>query len=264
MKWVKWIIFTFAIGWAAVIGLFIIVNLIDLTADFNKMSKKEVTAASLDYLETKYNEEFSILDISYSRPRGDDHGTFTVEAIPVKQPEISLHIRANERMEEPVDDYIEMKWRRDAKEMLRPVIDKLFPERLGYFVNIGYQPEAAEHLKADTYEQSALPREHNLYLFIYPYRDNLEEHLDEEYKKFYELYQYMNTHPLGEFSIGINYLNTKNQEEEAKRFEYEDLHNQKVIYYFNLDTRTTSHQQALKSVDGPGDMAEFGHFPYKN
>ncbi|WP_390287627.1 hypothetical protein [Ureibacillus sp. GCM10028918] len=68
-------------------------------------------AAAERYLEEKYEEEFVIDTSSFSKPLGNDMGTYKIDSHPTKNPKLTVRISIDEEMRPISDNYLDMKWR---------------------------------------------------------------------------------------------------------------------------------------------------------
>lgn len=263
MKMIKWSL----IGMGIAAALIALVFIVGFGLEFLQYSKAEssseinkVEKEALKYLSDKYGEAFDIREVRYSRQLGEKEGAYTIEANPAAEKHLLFFIQMGEDMEQPEDDYKENKWRQEAKESLRPIMDQLFPERFGYMVNTNIMNEENYSIH-DTYAKIAQeqPNANSLYVFIYPFSERFTEETEsKELERLFEMYKHMRSLGLKDFSIRVEYLQkTASTTAEAAEFDYQEASKQQAFYIFDLDTRGG---EKTKDLQTPEELKPFGRF----
>ncbi len=266
MKIIKW----FAIGMATIAGLFTLLLFIGFGSEFlhyswaeSRGQTKKMEKATVNYLSEKYKESFEIREVRYSRPFGDKEGTYTIEVNPAEKKHLLFFVHVREHFKQPQDNYKEEKWRQEAKELLRPLVNQWFPQRFGYMVNMDIENEEKYSIY-DAYAKivQEQPNKYSLYVFIYPYINEFTDEIEEkEMNRLFELYKYMQSLELKDFLLNVQYLQTTDPPTaEAAEFEYEEVKNQQTLYIFELDTRELANQEKIQAIRAPEDLLSFGRF----
>jgi hypothetical protein len=194
-------------------------------------SKAEKTAEKS--LEKKYGEDFVIDEASFSKPLGDDIGTYRIDAHPANSPKLTVRISVTEDMEAMSDDYLEMKWRAELNDQFGSIYTELYGTRkkYSYMVNASF-PENAQtkYNKSNTYQ------------------DIFEQDQELEY-----------------FSIDINYFNKKLQQEISsidKKLNYNDFSSKHLklrdyVFHFSYDSGDGGDKNRLDELKSSADLKQY-------
>ncbi|HYK71841.1 MAG TPA: hypothetical protein VEV44_01750 [Pseudoneobacillus sp.] len=83
------------------------------------------------YLETKYDNEFVIKDISFDFFH---NGIYHAYAHIMDQPGFTFYVGQNPYTKRIEDSYVSEIWQKQAKEELGPIVEKFFPDKINYSV----------------------------------------------------------------------------------------------------------------------------------
>lgn len=228
-------------------------------------SKAEKVAES--YLEEKYNEKFVIDDSSFSKPLGDDLGTYRIDSHPSKKPALTIRVEVTEDMEPISDDYLDMKWRVELNEEFGLVYKELYGniENYSYMVNVSFPDEAYSNFNiSSTYQEIFQQEHHNIgnIIFANLILDSSIE-MDQQLGKAYELIQHLKEQELEYFSIDINYYNENiNISSEDKKLAYNDFSNRHLdqryyVFRFSFDSRDEESKRRLDAIKSANDLQEY-------
>lgn len=222
--------------------------------------------AAEKHLEEKYEEDFIIEEASFSKPLGDKTGIYNIDALPKKNPDLTVHISVTEDMQPLSDDYLDMKWREELNEQFRTVYRELYGslEKYSCMVNVFFPDEAYTKYNISNTYQDVYEQEHknigNI-IFANVLLQSPNE-MDQQLYKVYELIQYMIDKELEYFSIQIEYYNDKlkdNISAKDKKLDYNDfsnkhLNNRDYVFQFSYDSRDETSKEKLDNIKSATDL----------
>jgi hypothetical protein len=230
-------------------------------------SKAEKTAEKS--LEKKYGEDFVIDEASFSKPLGDDIGTYRIDAHPANSPKLTVRISVTEDMEAMSDDYLEMKWRAELNDQFGSIYTELYGTRkkYSYMVNASF-PENAQtkYNKSNTY-QDIFEQDHtgigNI-VFANVLLTSSNE-MDQQLDLVYQLIQHLKDQELEYFSIDINYFNKKLQQEISsinKKLNYNDFSSKHLklrdyVFHFSYDSGDGGDKNRLDELKSSADLKQY-------
>ncbi|MDN3017162.1 murein transglycosylase [Paenibacillus sp. BSR1-1] len=235
---------------------------------FPLISSKAEKAAE-KHLEEKYNEDFVIDGSSFSKPLGDDAGTYRIDSHPKKNPNLTVHISVTEDMEPMSDDYLDMKWRAELNKQFGSVYKGLYEshEHYSYMVNVSFPEETFTKYNISNTYQEIFEQEHkgignivfaNVML-------NSSNEMDDQFEKVYKLLQYLKAQELEYFSIDINYFNEKLElkiSDKDKKLNYQAFLNKHLksrdyLFHFSYDSRDEVSKKKLEDIKSSGDLKQY-------
>jgi hypothetical protein len=230
-------------------------------------SKAEKTAEKS--LEKKYGEDFVIDESSFSKPLGDDTGTYRIDAHPANSPKLTVRISVTEDLEPLSDDYLEMKWRAELNEQFSSIYTELYGtrENYSYMVNASFPDNAqTKYNKSNTY-QDIFEQDHNgigNIVFANVLLTSSNE-MDHQLDLVYKLMQHLKGQELEYFSIDINYFNEKLQQEisaKDKKLNYNDFSNKHLklrdyVFNFSYDSRDDGDKNKLEQLKSSADLKQY-------
>ncbi|MFT9847247.1 hypothetical protein [Aneurinibacillus sp. REN35] len=244
--------------------------LFDFLIHKKKYNNSEIQQIVSQYLQDKYKEKFIIGEVTYSRPLGDKGGTYYIDAMPERNKNLRFGVIDNEEMTSPSDDYKEAKWRDEARNEIKPLIDRLYPDKFGFMVNVGADEEIKDKYSVNIpYYQIKREQSKELeeYLFIYPYKTVTPQNVNKEMEKLFEIYQYLKMKNIKGFKIQVRYVNEKIKEEvtmkesEKNGLEsYENTYRERFCYFFNLDVQMKPEEAKVQAIHSASDLLPFGRF----
>ncbi|NOU89021.1 hypothetical protein GC102_25210 [Paenibacillus sp. LMG 31460] len=121
---------------------------------------------AIAHLKASFKEDFVIDAVTYSKPFGDDKGSYDITAHPTKKQEIKLRMTVSQDFKMNQESFKETMWRYDTNLEYVPLIGALSPGFSSYAVNAHIPEELI-----------------NKYLVETPYSDirKLHENVTEEY-----------------------------------------------------------------------------------
>ncbi|MHC0037002.1 hypothetical protein [Pseudoneobacillus sp. C159] len=200
-----------------IIGIFALLPLVGFGIYFFDLLYYQAKTGSaeksaLSYMEKKYNEKFVVDLADYSKALGDDTGWFTIDVHPVKKPEISIRLSANENFQIDHDDYSEMKWRNDAILEYRKLLQPFFPNLADMYVN----PTIPESIRdqyglSDTYQTilSHASNQVSEYVHIVTFANSTKFTEEVEWEKLYGLSSVLMQRQIKEWTIQLIYYPEK-------------------------------------------------------
>jgi hypothetical protein len=230
-------------------------------------SKAEKVAVK--HLEEKYKEDFVIDESSFSKPLGDDMGTYRIDSHPVKNPKLTVRISVSEDMQPLSDDYLHMKWRAELNEQFGAVYKELYGsvENYSYMVNVSFPDEANSKYNISNNYQEIFEHEHkgmgNI-VFANVLLSSSNE-MDNQLDQAYQLIHYLKDQELQYFSIEIIYYNEnlkKDISETDKKLSYRDFSNQHLkrrdyVFDFSYDSRNEGDKQKLEAIKTSNDLKQY-------
>jgi hypothetical protein len=233
---------------------------------FPLISSKAEKAAEL-YIEEKYDEDFDINKSSFSKPLGDDMGTYRIESHPSKNPKLTVHIHVDEDMEPTSDDYLDVKWRADLNNDFAGVYKKLYGtvENYSYMVNVYFPEEAyTKYNISSTYQEILQQEHHNIGNIVFA---NViltsSNEIDQQLTKLFELIQHLKNQELEYFSIDIEFFNEKiSISAKDKKLDYNNFSNKHLddrdyVFRFAYDSRDGESQRKLNDIKSGSDLEEY-------
>lgn len=193
-------------------------------------------------LEEKYQEEFHVKSMKYSKAFGDDSGVYYVQVAPKENKDISFQVGASEkgRLLDEDDEYEEASWRSEANKEWKPIMEKLGVTN--YVVNIGVNQDIKKQYKHHvTYEtvrkEHATQTEEYIYMADYqkPFNVNKEE------QRLKELITILQERNLRGFSIEWIYYKRNLKGNPLT------LRGEKWDYLWRLDTRNKNNLEELQN-----------------
>lgn len=228
-------------------------------------SKAETTADK--YLEEKYDEEFVIDESSFSKPLGDDMGTYNIDSHPKKNPKLTVSISVNEDMQPISDDYLDMKWRAELNEQFGSIYKELYGnlENYSYMVNVSFPDEAFTKYNISNTYQEVFEKEHkgigNIIFTNVLLNDSNE--MDHQLDKVYNLIEYLKEQDLEYFTMYINYYNEKLEQaisNKDKKLSYHDFSNKHLkdrAFVFDFDTKSVEDKKMLEDISSSEDLEQY-------
>lgn len=190
--------------------------------------------------------------------------------MPERNKNLRFRVVDNEDMPSPSDDYKESKWREEAREEIKPLIDRLYPDKFGCMVNVGADEEIKDKYSVHIpYSQIKKEQSEKVeeYLFIYPYKTVTPQNVNKEMEKLFEMYQYVKAQNSKGFKIQVRYANeqikkevTMKESEKGSFENYENTYREQFGYFFNLDTRMKPEEDKVKAIRSANDLLPFGRF----
>ncbi|KAA9022667.1 murein transglycosylase [Niallia endozanthoxylica] len=235
---------------------------------FPLISHKAEKAAE-KHLEAKYSEDFIIEQSTFSKPLGDDWGTYRIDSHPAKDPELTVRLSISEDMQPMSDDYLDMKWRKELNEQFSSIYKELYStvENYSYMVNVSFLDEAYTQYNIHNTYQEILGQDHegigniifsNVLL-------NSSNEMDQQLDKAYKLIQYLQDQELKYFSIQIEYYDEKLHHElsaKEKKLNYNDFSNKfwdDRVFRFNYsyDSSDENSKKELDNIKDPADLKQY-------
>ncbi|WP_050180251.1 hypothetical protein [Domibacillus robiginosus] len=235
---------------------------------FPLISSKAEKAAE-KHLEEKYNEDFVIDESSFSKPLGDDMGTYQIDSHPVKDPKLTVRISVTEDMQPISDNYLDMKWRAELNEQFGSIYKKLYEslENYSYMVNVSFPDETYTKYNISNTYQEIIEREHkgigniifaNVLL-------NTSNEMDYQLNKVYKLIQYLKNQELEYFTIKIEYFNENLEQEisdKDKKLDYNDFSNKHLksrdyLFDFSYDSKDEWSKKKMEDIKSSDDLKQY-------
>jgi len=235
---------------------------------FPLISHKAEKAAE-KYLEEKYGEEFIMEESTFSKPLGDDLGTYRIDSHPAKNPQLTVRISISEDMHPMSDDYLDMKWREELNKQFGVIYQELYGsvENYSYMVNVSFPDEAYTQYNIHNTYQEIFEQEHtgigniifsNVLL-------NSSNEMDQQLEKTYKLIQYLKEQELEYFSVQIEYYNEKLTHEisaKDKKLDYNSFSNKFLkdrvfCFDYSYDSNNDNSIKQLADIKYPADLKQY-------
>ncbi|MGG1679507.1 murein transglycosylase [Neobacillus sp. NRS-1170] len=235
---------------------------------FPLISSKAEKAAE-KHLEEKYNEDFVIEGSSFSKPLGDDVGTYRIDSHPKKKPNLTVIISVTEDMEPMSDDYLDKKWRAELNKQFGSVYKGLYEshENYSYMVNVSFPEETYTKYNISNTYQEIFDQEHKGIgnIIFANVTLNSSNEMDHQLDKVYKLIQYLMAQELEYFSIDINYFNEKLEQEifdKDKKLNYQAFLNKHIksrdyLFHFSYDSSDEVSKKKLEGIKSSGDLKQY-------
>ncbi|WP_223589014.1 murein transglycosylase [Neobacillus bataviensis] len=235
---------------------------------FPLISSKAEKAAE-KHLEEKYNEDFVIDESSFSKPLGDDVGTYRIDSHPKKNPNLTVRISVTEDMEPMSDDYLDMKWRAELNKQFGLVYKGLYDslENYSYMVNVSFPDETYTKYNISNTYQEIYEQEHKGIgnIIFANVTLNSTNEMDHQLDKVYKLIQYLMAQELKFFSIEINYFDEKLEQEisdKDKKLNYQAFLNKHLksrdyLFHFSYDSSDEVSKKKLEDIKSSGDLKQY-------
>ncbi|MDN4494358.1 murein transglycosylase [Ureibacillus aquaedulcis] len=247
----------------------LIIGLVLFDYIYFPLISSKAEAAAERYLEKKYEEEFIIDESSFSKPLGDDMGTYRIDSHPSKNPKLTVRITVDEDMEPVSDNYLDMKWREELNKLFGPVYKELYgsAEKYSFMVNVSFPPKAYVKYNISNNYKEILKEDHEgigniifANVLLTPSK-NMKLQLE----KAYNLIQYLKKQELEYFTINIDYFNEKLENEISendKSLDYSSflnkhLQNRDYVFNFSYDSRYEGDKQKLEDIKSAKDLEQY-------
>lgn len=235
---------------------------------FPLISSKAEKAAE-KHLEKKYNQDFVIDESHFSKPLGDDMGTYQIDSHPTKNPKLTVHISVNEDMHPLSDDYLDMKWRAELNEQFGSIYKELYGslENYSYMVNVSFPDETYTKYNISNTYQEIFEKEHkeigNIIFANVLLKTSNE--MDNQLDKVYKLMQHLKNQELEYFTIKIEYYNESLEREisnKDKKLDYNDFSNKHLksreyLFDFFYDSRDEGTKKRLGDIKSSNDLKQY-------
>ncbi|WP_338452903.1 murein transglycosylase [Niallia oryzisoli] len=225
--------------------------------------------AAEEYLEEKYGEDFIIEESTFSKPLGDDTGSYHIDSHPEKNPKLTVRISVSEDMKPMSDDYLDMKWRAELNEQFGSVYKKLYGSivNYSYMVNVSFPDEAyTKYNIHNTYQEIFEQKHKGIGNIIFAnVLLNSSNEMDQHLEKVYELIQYLKVQDLEYFTVQIEYYNEKvSREISAKdrmlgynHFSNKYLDDRDFIFNYSYDSMDENSINQMEAIKLPADLKQF-------
>jgi len=196
-------------------GLIVILVIpLGLFADYfyyEKVKIHEVKKGMVSELSSTYGDRFMVREISYGKALGDEAGTYTAEVYPEGNKGLEFQVILSEDGKIISESYKESKWRSEAIESWKPVMNKF--GITSYAVNIHIPDEiAVKYDLEDTYLD--LYQKHKDVMDEYLFIAQIEKSFDKkkETARVMEMTNYALQRKLRYFSIDWTYYENGNKD----------------------------------------------------
>jgi len=229
----------------------------------------KANAVAEKFLEEQYGEDFVIDENEFSKPLGDDTGTYQIRAHPVANPDLTIRISVTEDMEPIWDDYLEIKWRADLNEQFGSIYKEVYgtAESYSYMVNVSF-PEStySDYSITNTYQDIFVQEHSGISNIVFANVIlNSSNDMDYQLDLAYELVQHLKSQELNYFSIEITYYNEKLQHavtDQDKNLNYyafsnKFLKDREYVLDFYSDSMDKESIKKLDQLISPTDLKQY-------
>jgi hypothetical protein len=218
------------------------------------------------YIEDKYNEDFIIEDVHYSKQLGHHSGEYHITAYSNSNKDVYFQINDQQNMTSPEDNYLENKWRIELNKEVQALIKNTYSSHFNLMVNFVFPPTAISQYSAkDSYQlivkEETGKVENYVYLNIL---NNPATNLEEELSRLYKIIMEFKHMQLRDFSLNVRYYDNEivqDMDKQDKQISYHQFTNKYFQSHgtlaFNFDTRNNEHSIKLLALRSPDDLEEF-------
>lgn len=220
------------------------------------------------HLEEKYNEGFVIEESSFSKPLGDQVGTYEIDSYPVNSPNLPISISVTEDMKPLSDDYLDMKWRAELNKQFGLLYKELFGS-LGnylYMVNVSFPDDTNVKYNISNSYQEIFEKEHNeIGNIIFANVLLSSNDMDYQLEKVFKLLQHLKNQELNYFTLDINYYHEnleKKISNKDKHLDYSEFSNKyfesrDYLFYYSYDSRNEIDRKKLEDIQSSDDLKPY-------
>lgn len=220
------------------------------------------------FLEKKYNEDFTVVKSSFSKPLGES-GLYNVDAHPTKDAALSVRVRITEDMKVVSDSYVESTWRSQLNEEFGKVYESLFGEKkpYSYAVNLGLASHVYKNYDLSNTYQEIFEKEHHemSHIVFITLTHDPSQNMNQEVDRLYELLMYLKEKDVNSFSVLVTYYredirkDLSEKDKQLNYFEFRDKHLIDAIYHFSFDFTSTdpTSVQRLEKITSPEDVKKY-------
>ncbi|MBM7659890.1 hypothetical protein JOC85_000657 [Bacillus mesophilus] len=211
-------------------------------ADLNHFKTGEAKDRALEYVEEKYDEEFVVTHVEYSKPLGEE-GSFRIDLQSEQKPHLVFWVGMSSDLSNPDDNYKQELWNVQSNEWITPYILESFPESTKIISRISFDYTFHDlFTEHDSFNEIIESNEVDVtyLLTLVIFKD--EVNIKEESQKLFNLWQTLQSKKFDHIMLDVRYTSTDFKKKDYENLDYSN-------FTVSLDTRFASFKPILKSED---------------